>query len=143
VPRTLTGPFNPFGRWIVAMCDLYAIPSAFALAQQAGISDNTLTESMREGKPGPTKNTVDRIWKALESLAADSPLRESLSISKEFLYNIAGFATSEQQSHAAMNLTVLEFFAKRESRIQQLEQHIQRLEREVEELRMRRRPRTP
>ena len=136
MPRQLTGPFSLFGRWIVAMCDLYAIPSAFALAQQAGISDNTLTECMREGKPSPTRNTVEALWKAFETMGEGSPLSGSLYISKEIFYNIAGYSTPEQQEHAQVNLKVLEYFASREVRIQELEK-------EVEELRSsRHRPRT-
>lgn len=135
MPTVPRGPFNPFGRWIRAFSKFCQIRSTSALAEMAGVSDNVLTENMREDGPLPTRATVDRVWLALEDASQESPLRATLSISKELYYNIAGFGSPEQRERAELYLQVLEFFAERED-------YIQQLEKEVEQLRAKRRPRT-
>lgn len=136
MPTTPRGPFSAFGRWVRAFCRFCQIRSTSALAQQAGVSDNVLTENMREDGPAPTRATVDRVWSALEHASQESPLRATLPISKDLFYNIAGFGSPEQRERAEMYLLVLEYFAERED-------YIQLLEKEVEQLRSKqRRPRT-
>jgi hypothetical protein len=100
----------------------------------AGVSDNILTENMREDGPAPTRATVDRVWAALEDASQESPLRATLAISKDIYYNLV-VGSQEQRERAELYLQVLEHFAERED-------YIQQLEKENEQLRSRRRPRT-
>lgn len=127
MPGTPRGPFNPFGRWIRAFSKFCQIRSTSALAQLAGISGNVLTENMREDGPNPTRDTVDRVWIALEDASQVSPLHPTLPISKNLFYNIAGFGSPEQQEGAELYLLVLEYFAEREDYIQQLEKEVEQL----------------
>jgi hypothetical protein len=135
MPTVPRGPFNLFGRWIRAFSRFCQLRTTSALAQQAGVSDNVLSENMREGGPAPTRTTVDRVWTALEEASQESPLRATLPICKGIYYNLV-VGSSEQQERAELYLQVLEHFAEREN-------YIQQLEKEVEQLRSKqRRPRT-
>lgn len=134
MPTVPRGPFNLFGRWIRAFSKFCSIRTTSALAQLAGVSDNVLSENMREDGPAPTRATVDRVWTALEKAAQESPLQSTLAISKDIYYNLV-VGSSEQRERAELYLQVLEHFAERED-------YIQQLEKEVEQLRAKRRPRT-
>lgn len=142
MPRPLEGPHNLFGRWIASLCALHGI-TVSDLARQSGVHRNTLLGSMEEDNSGPSVKTVHQIWNALVELTQDSGLRESLPAAKEHLYNIAGYATPEQQAFSTLHLQVLEYFARDEKQTAEREAYIKRLEEDVKRLEMRRRPRTP
>jgi hypothetical protein len=135
MPGKLQGPHNLFGRGLAAICTLYGGISISELARRAGIAENTLLDNMSEGKSGPSAATLQQVWKVLDELSLQSPLRESFPLTKALVYGLAGRVTPEQQDDARKQLLVLEHYADQEERIQ-------RLEKENERLRSRRRPRT-
>jgi hypothetical protein len=140
MPRLPTGPYKAFGRWVIALSELYDV-SLSALAQKGGIDETTLSKSVKEGAPGPSLSTVEQVWSAFEELTPDAIIRKSLPVAKDRFYNAAGFATPEQQAYAELHLLGLEHFARDEKREQEREERIQELEKEIEQLR-RRRPRS-
>lgn len=141
MPRTLQGQYNLFGQWVIALCSLHKL-TVSELARKAGLGESTLHESLRERKSGPSIEIVHKVWDALVELTGDSGLRESLPASKMHLYNIAGYASPEQQEFSKMHLTVLEHFARDEKEANEREAYIKRLEEDIKRLDARRRPRS-
>lgn len=135
MPGKLQGPHNEFGQCLAAFCVLYGGISISELARRAGIAENTLLDNMAEEKPGPSTATLDKLWIALDELAQEAPLRESVRLSKPILYHSAGRVTPEERQDARDQVKVLRHFA-------DVQGENQRLQKENERLNSRRRPRT-
>lgn len=130
MPRTSSSTYTSFGDYVALICTFYGI-SVSDLARASDVSRNTLLDNLGDGKSGPSKETTRKVWDAITTMTQHTDLHETLPISKEVFYTLAGYATPEQQEAAKPYVVALKYFVRR----------IQELEEENNDLRSQRRPR--